>query len=94
MARGRQELRCTCSRRPLLAIYGLDTDGQPFLHMKVYKGNRLYAEAVFTGGTARLHCRECLHWHVIRIRGREPHMNSEELPEQIPASMLAETTRR
>jgi hypothetical protein len=87
-----KELRCECSRRPLLALYGRGRDGKPFIHMKVFKGRRLYAEAVFTEGVVRLHCRECLHWTTVRIVPlTEPTVKQENLPAEIPASMLADT---
>lgn len=85
------ELRCTCSRRPLLALYGRGTDGLLFLHLKVFKGRRLYAEAIFTEGIVRLHCRECLRWNTVRIlQPGKPRAVQEELPPEIPPSMLAE----
>lgn len=88
---GSRELRCECSRRPLLALYGRSTDRKLYVHIKVFKGKRLYAEAVFTQGVVRLHCRECLRWTTVRIhQPGEPRVKQEALPDEIPASMLAE----
>ena len=90
-----KELRCSCSRRPLLALYGRGTDGNLFVHLKVFKGRRLYAEAVFTSGIVRLHCRECLRWTTVRIvQPGSPRVRQEELPPEIPASMLATAAER
>lgn len=62
------ELRCFCSRSPLLAVYGLDERRKLYLHVKIYKQSRIYGEVVVTGGTVRIHCRECLRWHRVVLR--------------------------
>ncbi len=62
------ELRCFCSREPLLALYGVGSDGLPYIHIKVYKQTRIYGEAIIKGGEVKLHCRECLRWHRVVIR--------------------------
>lgn len=60
------ELRCFCTRNPLLATYGIYKD-QLYIHIKVYKQSRVYGEILVTGGTVKIHCRECLRWHTVRI---------------------------
>lgn len=65
---GRHELRCFCSRSPLLAVYGIDTDGRLFVHVKIYKQHRIYGEFVVKGGDISLKCRECYRWYRIFIR--------------------------
>ena len=70
--KSRGELRCYCSRRPLLALYGLDAKGELFLHVKVYKGDRIYGEMILSRGDVLLRCRECLRWHRVFMRGRAP----------------------
>lgn len=67
----KHQLRCVCSRKPLLAVYGLDARGKLYVHVKVYKQDRLYGEVLVTGGTVKLHCRECLRWHTVVIRTRD-----------------------
>jgi hypothetical protein len=62
------ELRCLCSRKPLLATYGLNDSGELYVHIKVFKQSRIYGEAIFTRGKVELHCRECLRWHRVVIR--------------------------
>jgi hypothetical protein len=64
------DLRCFCGRSPLLAIYGVDEDGNLFVHVRVYKGKRLYHESVLYGGIVKLRCRECYRWHRVLIRPR------------------------
>jgi len=61
------EVRCHCARRPLLAKCGRDDDGEPWVHVKVWKGKRLYTELVATSGDVKIRCRDCLRWQVIRI---------------------------
>lgn len=58
-----KELRCFCRGEPLLATYGIDSRGKLFVHVKIYKQNRIYGELVFEGGIVRLRCRNCLRWH-------------------------------
>jgi hypothetical protein len=78
------DLRCVCARRPLLARYGRATDGSLFVHIKVFKQSRLYTEAIFTDGTVRIHCRECLRWNKIIIRQPSSvRMRAEALPDSI-----------
>ena len=38
-----EQMRCICRHKPLLAVCGNDDDGV-FIHVKVYKQSRLYAE--------------------------------------------------
>lgn len=66
--RSKHDLRCFCSREPLLAVYGLDEDGKLYIHIRIWKQKRLYGEIVATGGTVRLRCRECLRWNTVVIR--------------------------
>jgi hypothetical protein len=62
-----REVRCTCARRPLLALIGRDDDAKLFVWTKVYKGSRLYHEAVLHDGDISLRCRECMTWHRARL---------------------------
>lgn len=62
------ELRCFCTREPLLATYGIDDKGKLFVHVKVFKQRRVYGEVLVVDGVVKLHCRECLRWHTVIIR--------------------------
>ena len=64
-------LRCFCAHRPILAMQGLDAKGKPFVHIKVYKAQRVYGEMIFTFGEMRIKCRECYRWHTIKILGNK-----------------------
>ncbi len=64
----KNELRCFCSREPLLATYGLTFDGKLYVHVKIFKQRRIYGEIVVTEGKVKLHCRECLRWHTVSLR--------------------------
>lgn len=83
------ELRCFCSRSPLLATYGLDTKGKLYVHVKIYKQRRIYGEVLVTEGRVQLHCRECLRWHTVIIR--EPGTAALQ-PEQSAPSVVEEMT--
>ncbi len=83
------QIRCFCSRRPLLAQYGRGKDGLPYVHVKVHKQKRIYGEIVFTEGTVRIRCRECLRWYSIKISDRATmRVEQEPLPKQF-SEMLA-----
>ena len=62
------EIRCFCSREPLLAVAGRDETGKPYVHMKVYKSKRLFGEMIATSGVVLLRCRDCFRWHRITIK--------------------------
>lgn len=83
--RSAHELRCHCSREPLLAVYGIDGKGQLYVHMRVYKQNRVFGEMIATGGEVKLHCRECLRWHKVVIREPSRLELTEATDPQIPA---------
>lgn len=63
----KNELRCFCSREPLLAMYGVDEYGKIYVHIKIFKQRRIYGEAIIREGKVSLHCRECLRWHTVKI---------------------------
>jgi hypothetical protein len=64
----KKQLKCFCARKPMLAMYGVDAQGKLFIHVKVWKQNRIYGEILITEGTVKLRCRECLRWHTVKIR--------------------------
>ena len=83
------ELRCFCSRNPLLATYGLDHRGRLYVHVKIYKQRRVYGEVLVTEGRVQLHCRECLRWHTVIIR--EPGSATLK-PEEFAPSVVEQIT--
>lgn len=83
--RREKELRCFCSRTPLLATYGVDTVGKLYVHVKIWKARRIFGELVIEGGIVKLRCRECLRWHKVHIHDRSASLreNRDELPDAI-----------
>lgn len=78
------EIRCFCSRKPLLAVCGRDIDsGLPYIHLKSMRSGRINAEAIVTEGAMRIHCRECLRWTTVTIVRDKVKAKSEKLPESI-----------
>ncbi len=77
------EIRCFCSRSPLLGIYAIDRDSRPFVHIKVWKQGRLYAEIVVKDeAELSLKCRECFRWYRIFIKpNRQPQITEILQPE-------------
>jgi hypothetical protein len=67
-ARTANQLRCFCGRKTLLGVYGVDTKGKLYIHVKVFKQDRVFAELLFhEGSNVDICCRDCLRWHHIRI---------------------------
>lgn len=83
MAAGTVDLRCTCSKRPLLGVGGRDRWGKPFVHVKVFKQGRVYGEIVTTGGTTRIRCRECSRWFSVTIVSGAIDLEATTRPEVI-----------
>lgn len=78
------EVRCFCRRTPLLAVCGRDSgSGQPFVHVKAFKQNRIFAEVVITSGTAHIRCRECMRFHKVTIK----HVGVTTKPERLPETI-------
>lgn len=79
----KNELRCTCSREPLLAVYGLDDKGNVYVHIKVYKNRRIFGEILIHHGDVEMRCRECFRWYRLVIRNNHPTLIETDQPEAI-----------
>lgn len=93
MTDDRHDLRCFCRRHPLLAVWGIDPKTRKaYVHLKVYRGQRIQAEMVAIEGSVRLRCRECLRWHTIHIRRAEVDFAPSTVEEssKIPPEMIAD----
>lgn len=89
---GGQPIRCSfCLREPLLATYGIDRERKPFVHVKVYKQKRIFANIVVTSGPVFIQCRECNRWLRINFV-REVDMRQVE-PQGVPGSHGATPAR-
>lgn len=88
MARTEGDLRCICRHEPLLGRYGLDSKGHLYVHVKVFKGGRIFGEMYFTEGTVRIRCRECKRWFTVKIR--QPNMVKPDFTaENLPSALVA-----
>lgn len=81
MPRHEKELRCFCRGEPLLATYGVDSRGKLFVHVKIFKQNRIYGELVFEGGTVKIRCRNCLRWHRVVFGKQSALLSEDQAPE-------------
>lgn len=81
MPRREKELRCFCRGEPLLATYGVDSRGKLFVHVKIYKQNRIYGEIIFEGGEVKIRCRNCLRWHRVIFHSKEAVLLEDEAPD-------------
>lgn len=79
--RREKELRCFCRHKPLLATYGLDSDGKLYIHVKIWKARRIFGELIIEGNV-KIRCRDCLRWHKIRVYNDQAVLREtdEELP--------------
>lgn len=83
MKADRHFLRCFCGRKPLLATYGRDEHGKVYVHIKVYKQDRIFGEVLVYGGDIRIHCRECLRWHrIVFLKTGSPLLEEDKPPEE------------
>lgn len=64
-----QEIRCECSRQPLLAKGGIE-DGVPFLWVRHIKGPRIVLDMRVIGGKVEITCRECFRVWRIKLGSR------------------------
>ena len=63
----RYDLTCFCRSKPLLAVWGRDSAGRLYVHIKVWKANKLYAE-VYSLHSLQITCRNCFRKHNVIIR--------------------------
>lgn len=86
--RKEKELRCFCRNEPLLATYGLGPNEKLFVHVKVYKQNRIYGELIFEGGVVRIRCRNCLRWHRVIFKNESAALSEEQstVPETLTSA--------
>jgi hypothetical protein len=79
------DLRCFCSRHPILARYGVDENGDLYIWVKIWKQNRIFGEIVVNAGRVKLHCRECLRWHSVTMRGpdKTPQLTEVRTPAEL-----------
>ena len=74
-----EQMRCICRHKPLLAVCGSDDDGV-FIHVKVYKQNRLYAE-LFSRHPITIRCRDCMRfWNIAIPESNRPRMLERGVP--------------
>ena len=75
-------LRCFCTRKPILAFYGVDNKDQLYVHIKIYKAHRIFGEIVMTEGVIYIRCRECLRWYNLIIKPQsKPELRETEPPD-------------
>jgi hypothetical protein len=78
MSERRNDIRCICGRKPLLATFGRGGDGKLFIHVKVYKQSRIYGEVwVSADAEVKIRCRECLRVQKIKIVSDRPLLEEE-----------------
>lgn len=65
----------------MLATYGVNSKGQLFVHVKIFKQNRIYGELVFEGGVVKIRCRNCLRWHRVIFNNRTVALSEDKAPE-------------
>ena len=82
--RTRHELRCVCRFRALLAYYGLDDEGKPYIHLKVYKKSMVFGEIV-ARGSVQIKCRQCLRWYTVNFVDKKVKVDESTQPD-IPQS--------
>ena len=91
----KNQLRCFCARKPLLCLYGLDENGRAYVHLRVFKQQRIFGDLVAYGGEVKILCRECIRWHRIFFVGEsraQAELRETAAPPEIDSSArLVET---
>ena len=70
----------------MLAVYGIDTDGKLYIHVKIYKQRRVFGELIIKNGEVNILCRDCYRWHTIKMTGRTASLHEMQNP---PAELNA-----
>jgi hypothetical protein len=79
------QLKCICPTKRTLARYGIDEKDNLYLHIKVYKQRRVFAQLVINApAKLRIQCPACGRWHGIVMRDDRPHMTDSTRPKYIP----------
>jgi hypothetical protein len=86
LMRHEKEMRCFCRRKPLLATFGVDKNGTLFVHVKIYKANRIFGELIIEAGPVKIRCRECLRFHTIHFDGKRASLVATD--QDVPQSVL------
>lgn len=81
-----KQLKCNCSRHHLLAYYGLNDDGEPYVHIKAQRQGKIVANAVILGD-CEIQCPSCLRWVILSFKA-DGEMSKEESLE--PPAEIAE----
>ena len=64
-------------------MYGVDARGRLYVHVKVYKQRKVFAEVICRDGLVEINCRECYRWHTVTIRKNEAELNEIERPVEV-----------
>lgn len=79
--RTKHDILCFCPRKPLLAVYGIDPDGDRYIHLMVKRHSRIQAEIFVGEGSSKtlIRCRECGRLHRIAFPPRgAPMLDGED----------------
>ncbi|WGH21915.1 hypothetical protein SEA_TROGGLEHUMPER_31 [Rhodococcus phage Trogglehumper] len=74
--RTRKQLKCECSKRHLLAYYGLNEEGVPYVHVKAQRQRRIVVNLVILGD-CEIQCPSCLRWVILSFKD-DGEMDKEE----------------
>jgi len=77
------DLRCFCPEKPLLATYGIDEDRQLYIHVRIWKQNRIFGEMIVKSGIVKIHCRCCLRWHTVVMREASANLRPIDPPKEL-----------
>jgi hypothetical protein len=74
-------------------MYGVDENGDLYVHVKIYKQGRVYGETYHTSGVVKIRCRNCLRWNRVRFIENAPQPEAK-LEESLPPAVVAENSPR
>jgi hypothetical protein len=81
--RTEQPFRCTCSREPVLGMYGIDENGRVYFH-KIYRRKGEIYDQTYAQSDVSVWCRVCKRWWNLELnRGNTPSASEVTTPKPL-----------
>lgn len=92
--RTREPLRCQCKSKHLLAFYGVNGKGDPYVHVMSHRQGRPLSNVLILGD-CEIQCPRCYRWHILTFRagGRLDREQTLEPPAEIALADVVEPTK-
>lgn len=87
----REPLRCQCKSQHLLAFYGVNQEGEAYVHVMAHRQGRPLTNVVILGD-CEIQCPKCFRWHILTLRhdGKIERDETLDPPAEIAATDVVE----